>query len=89
MDIKTGVHRSEFVDVDGVVGYLNSDSLLPIVHYEKNFLLTLLHGPVLVKNPELADSIISKLGIAVELKSAYLDELDALAKEGRRIAFEH
>ncbi len=89
MDIRTGVHRSEFVDVDGVVGYLNSDSLLPIVQNEKNSLLTLLHGPVLVKNPELADSIINKLGIAVEPKSAYLNELDELAKESRRIAFEH
>ncbi len=89
MDVQTGVHRSEFVDVDGVVGYLNSDSLLPIVHNEKNSLLTLLHGPVLVKNPELADSIISNLGIEVEPKSSYLGELDYLAKESRRIAFEH
>jgi len=83
-------HRSEFIETDGYVGYLNSSSKLdPLVH-NKSGLFTLLHGPLLAKNPDLADAIISQLRWAdVSAKNAELEFLDELAKQSRRTAFEH
>jgi CobQ-like glutamine amidotransferase family enzyme len=49
---------SEFQELDGVVGYINSEADLPAVTWVKNSLLTLFHGPVLAKNPALALSLI-------------------------------
>jgi len=42
-----------------VLGYLNSDAELPAVHREQNWVGTLLHGPVLAKNPELLDEVLA------------------------------
>lgn len=44
-----------------VLGYLNSDAELPAVHREGNWIGTLLHGPVLVKNPELLDEVLAAI----------------------------
>lgn len=57
--------RSEFViaEVDGheVLGYLNSASDLPVATWSKNVLGTLLHGPVLAKNPQLISDFIANI----------------------------
>lgn len=57
--------RSEFViaEVDGheVLGYVNSESDLPIAIWSKNVLGTLLHGPVLAKNPQLISNFIANI----------------------------
>jgi CobQ-like glutamine amidotransferase family enzyme len=60
------------------------------VSWYKNALLTQLHGPVLAKNPELADEIISSNGWAdIALRSQELDAVDELAAQSRKTAFEH
>lgn len=80
---------SEFRDVDGVVGYVNSDAVLPEIRTVMNSVLTLFHGPVLAKNPQLADKIIASANWAnVNSRSAELNTVDELAKASRRIAFE-
>lgn len=57
--------RSEFAVFNWgeleIVGYLNSDQSLPLFYLENNIYATLLHGPLLAKNPKLADLIIEKL----------------------------
>lgn len=88
--IQTGEHRSEFVDVEGVVGYLNSSADVPLLQRRGSSLLTMLHGPILAKNPDLCDQIISGNGWAdVSLKNKQLDEVDSLAKASRKTAFEN
>jgi CobQ-like glutamine amidotransferase family enzyme len=84
-----GKHRSEFIEDSGIVGYINSDSELEPVRYESNSLFTLLHGPVLAKNPQLADYLLEKIGVNTSNKSDLLIELDKLAADSRRTAFEH
>ena len=80
---------SEFKDVEGVVGYVNSDAVLPEVRTLVNSFLTLFHGPVLAKNPELADKIIESAGwVNTDSRSVELNTVDELAKASRRIAFE-
>lgn len=89
-EVLSGRWVSEFVDADGVVGYLNTTSKAPVIQWIRNTLLTQLHGPVLAKNPSLADEIINRNGWVVEKSaSSELAELDELAKQSRRIAFEH
>lgn len=84
-----GDHRSEFVDVDGIVGYLNSPVQDFIFEKIQNSWFTMLHGPVLAKNPDLADQICSELGWVVQPKtSETLLRLDDLADASRKIAFE-
>jgi len=84
-----GDHRSEFVDVDGIVGYLNSPVQDFIFEKIQNSWFTLLHGPVLAKNPGLADQICTELGWVVQPKtSETLLRLDELADASRKIAFE-
>lgn len=90
VEVVMGNWTSEFVADGTTVGYLNSSSKGPLVQWYQNALLTQLHGPILAKNPLLADEIISRNGwtdTAVTLPA--LDELDALAEQSRRIAFEH
>jgi CobQ-like glutamine amidotransferase family enzyme len=83
-------HRSEFVKTEeGVVGYLNSDSSNKELQWHKNTLLTLLHGPVLAKNPALADELIHRIGIEVKRESKEFSKIDELAEVSRRIAFEN
>jgi len=89
-EVLSGDWVSEFVDVAGVVGYLNTTSKAPAIQWTRNTLLTQLHGPVLAKNPSLADDIIQRTGWVVEVSaSSETAELDELAKQSRKIAFEH
>ena len=84
-----GDHRSEFVDADGIIGYLNSPVQNFIFEKIQNSWFTLLHGPVLAKNPDLADQICTELGWVVQPKtSETLLRLDELADASRKIAFE-
>ena len=86
----TGTHRSEFVEVDGKVGYLNSNAEVDLLSYSGTALLTMLHGPVLVKNPELADKIIQDRGWAdISIWNEKLERISNLARASREIAFEH
>jgi CobQ-like glutamine amidotransferase family enzyme len=49
-----------------------------------------LHGPVLVKNPELADQLILKSGFVKEISQTEQSvKTDELAKASRRTAFEN
>ena len=80
---------SEFKDVDGIVGYVNSDALLPEVKRINNSYLSLFHGPLFVKNPQLADQIISSAGWCnISEVNSVIEAVDDLAKESRKIAFE-
>ena len=87
----TGSHRSEFVKTaDGIVGYLNTDSNEEVLLWHKSTVFTLLHGPVLVKNPELADQFILKSGFVKEIAQTEQSvKTDELAKASRKIAFEN
>ena len=90
VEVTFGDRVSEFLDVDGVVGYKNSGGRRENLSWYKNALLTQLHGPVLAKNPDLADEIISSNGWAdIALRSQELDDVDELATQSRKTAFEH
>ena len=90
VEVTFGDRVSEFLNVDGVVGYKNSGSEGENVSWYKKALLTQLHGPVLAKNPDLADEIISSNGWAdISLRSQELDAVDELATQSRKTAFEH
>lgn len=90
VEVTFGDRVSEFLDVDGVVGYKNSGSQGENLSWYKNALLTQLHGPVLAKNPELADQIILSNDWAdIALRSKELDAVDELAAQSRKTAFEH
>jgi len=90
VEVTFGDRVSEFLDVVGVVGYKNSGSKGENLSWHKNALLTQLHGPVLAKNPDLADEIISSNGWAdIALRSQELDAVDELAAQSRETAFEH
>lgn len=89
-EVDLGERVSEFVNVDGVVGYKNSTTQGSNLIRYKNALLTQLHGPVLAKNPQLADSIIEDHGWAdITLTSVELSEVDELAKQSRKTAFDN
>jgi CobQ-like glutamine amidotransferase family enzyme len=47
-----------------VLGYLNTDSDLPGIYRSRNFLGTMLHGPVLSRNPEMLRLLLSSLASA-------------------------
>ena len=68
-----------YVHGDGdseVLGYLNTDVDLPILHREGNWISTLLHGPVLAKNPNLLEEVLSKIanGAGVALPNIQASE---------------
>lgn len=67
---------SKFVvkqDVEGeVLGYLNADVDLPIIHRESNFIGTMLHGPILAKNPILLEEVLLKISSSAGLEVAPL-----------------
>lgn len=44
-----------------VLGYLNTDVNLPFITRQANFIGCMLHGPVLAKNPELLDEVLSAI----------------------------
>ncbi len=65
LESSTKSRRSEFAiaEVGGheVLGYVNSESDLPLAIWSKNILGTLLHGPVLAKNPQLISDFIANI----------------------------
>ena len=84
-----GEHFSEFRNIDEIVGYVNTSVLLPEMRTIAQTTLTLFHGPVLAKNPDLADKIISAAGWCdVSIVNDQLHAVDELAKASRRTAFE-
>jgi CobQ-like glutamine amidotransferase family enzyme len=60
-----GPRVSEFTECEfggqKLIGYVNSDSGLPPMSVNGNTYGTLLHGPVLAKNPAFADELLSKI----------------------------
>jgi len=87
--------RSEFVQVEWnameIIGYLNSDLEAPLFYRRENIFGTLLHGPLLAKNPLLADYFIemvtnSPMAQADAGSIEILAELDALANMARDVA---
>ncbi len=84
-----GERVSEFVvaevEAEGwpvtALGYLNSDLAIKPVTVEANLILTLLHGPFLVKNPSWLNRIIEILGSKAEpndkqdLAEQYVEEI--------------
>lgn len=87
--IEYGERVSEFREKDGFVGYVNSEAILPEIDFVKNAVLTLFHGPVLAKNPKLADQMIEKAGwVDVSKSHVSLRRVETLAEQSRKIAFE-
>lgn len=90
VEVTRGSRVSAFVNVEGVVGYKNSDSQGANLSWYKNALLTQLHGPLLAKNPQLADQIIQINEWAdTSFEDSVINQVDELAKQSRKIAFEH
>ncbi len=90
LPVNRGKWESKFVQEDSVVGYVNTTSEGKYLVWIENALLTQMHGPVLAKNPELADVIISKNGWAdTSIVNSDIEEVDNLAAQSRKIAFEH
>ncbi len=79
---------SEFRDTEGVVGYVNSEAQLPEITWVENSLLTLFHGPVFAKNPDLADKFLGDVFTGAKISSSELSYVSDLAAASRRIAFE-
>lgn len=79
---------SEFRDSEGVVGYVNSEAQLPEITWVCNSLLTLFHGPVFAKNPDLADKFLGDVFEGAQSTSSELSYVSQLAADSRRIAFE-
>ena len=44
-----------------VLGYLNTDVNLPILHRERNWVASMLHGPILAKNPFLLEEVLGRI----------------------------
>lgn len=51
-----------------VLGYRNTDSGLPDIWMEGNVLFSMLHGPVLAKNPALLQNLVNRIHPAVPLE---------------------
>jgi len=86
---KHGEHVSEFKNLGEFVGYVNSDLVLPLIQTVGQTVMTLMHGPVLAKNPELADQIIQSAGWCdVSSSNEALEATSELAAASRRRAFE-
>lgn len=82
-------HVSEFKTADEIVGYVNSDVLLPDIHMIRQTVMTLFHGPVLAKNPDLADRIISDANWCdISISNSQLNSVNELAKASRKTSFE-
>jgi CobQ-like glutamine amidotransferase family enzyme len=88
-EVGHGEHVSDFRESNEVVGYVNSSAVLPELVILGQIVMTLFHGPVLAKNPELADRIIANAGWCdVSSSNPQLRAVDELAKVSRREAFE-
>lgn len=86
---KHAEHVSEFRNADEIVGYMNTAVVLPEIRTIRQTTLTLFHGPVLAKNPGLADKIISAAGWCdVSIENHQLHTVDEFAEASRRTAFE-
>lgn len=87
--VEHGLHVSEFRNVDEIVGYVNTDSVLSEIRSIRQTVLTLFHGPVLAKNPDLADKIIiDARWCDVLISNSQLSSVNQFAKASRKIAFE-
>lgn len=66
-----------------VLGYRNTDSGLPNIWSENNLIFSMLHGPVLAKNPKLQQLLASKLGgyTLAEDQMEWLDSLNSLCRK--------
>jgi CobQ-like glutamine amidotransferase family enzyme len=66
-DLQNRARQSKFVveEFEGqrVLGYLNSATDMPPIQRRNNLILTALHGPVLAKNPQLADRLLAQSGV--------------------------
>lgn len=65
------------VETDGaleVLGYLNTDVDLPNLHREQQFVCTMLHGPVLAKNPGLLDEMLRSISEHANLELRSIQE---------------
>jgi len=71
-EFSRGARLSNYADIpaaDGlprIYGYVNSDTDLALVStLGDSFICTMVHGPVLARTPELADILLSRMGLAV------------------------
>ncbi len=70
-----------------VLGYLNTDLNLPTLHRDGQWIGTMLHGPVLAKNPELLDELLASICASATLAMPPLalkekaDQLAGLVQE--------
>ena len=81
LECKSNPERvSKFVvQADGnqeVLGYLNTDVDLPPLHREGHFVCTMLHGPVLAKNPALLLELLENISLhaGLQLKAIQTNE---------------
>ena len=87
--VKHNARVSEFQEHEGIVGYVNSEAELEPVLWMENSLLTLLHGPVFAKNPDLADKFLGDLiGGAGNSDDENFSRIAGFAEASRKIAFE-
>lgn len=87
--VKHNARVSEFQEHDGIVGYVNSEAELQPVLWIENTLLTLLHGPVFAKNPDLADKFLGNLiEGSGKSENGNFSRIAELAEASRKIAFE-
>ena len=84
-EFNRGVRISDYADVElqgfkNLQGYVNTDTNLPLAQFlSERFLATMVHGPVLARNPELADFFVAGLG-GKNLANQRASEVDELVK---------
>lgn len=57
-----------------VLGYLNTDVNLPVLHREQNWIASMLHGPLLAKNPVLLSEVLGKISAHADVELPDLKE---------------
>jgi lipid II isoglutaminyl synthase (glutamine-hydrolysing) len=57
-----------------VLGYLNTDVNLPVLHREQNWIASMLHGPVLAKNPALLNEALGNIASHADVEIPELKE---------------
>lgn len=88
-NVKHNARVSEFLEYEGIVGYVNSEAELEPAQWMENSLLTLLHGPIFAKNPALADKFLGNLiQGSGNPKNENFSRIAELAEASRKIAFE-